>query len=297
MKIYSNGQTIEIPIQGSSGSDQIPVGTVISFMGTKAPEDYLVCDGAQYAISDYPALASAFREQFGISSYFGGDGENTFAVPDLRNLFLRGYHGDGEALSGDIGKVQAGTNIPWTETTSTSANFPKYGSKQEPVHFDKRTSARSNGVWYTTEADDAYKIAYSDFTARPVNMAVLYCVKAVERISAGGGYSTRETRIGTWIDGKPLYRRVIETAFPDTADKSIAIAEIPAGVRVIRYDVYPEDNRAEGWLVIPLSCYVGPTLKVWGQGNEWMSYVSGTYKEWLNVPIHIMFEYTKETEA
>lgn len=225
MKIYSNGKTIEIPIHGSSGSDQIPVGTVISFMGTKAPKDYLVCDGAQYAISDYPALASAFREQFGTSSYFGGDGESTFAVPDLRNLFLRGYHGDGEALSGDIGKVQAGTNIPWTETTSTSANFPKYSSKQEPVHFDKRTSARSNGVWYTTEADDAYKIAYSDFTARPVNMAVLYCVKAKESSQVENIYSTEETRIGTWIDGKPLYRKSYSFKFPD--DHSAQWVTIP----------------------------------------------------------------------
>ncbi len=38
--------------------------------------------------------------------------------------------------------------------------------------------------------------------------------------SGGGGgevYSTEETRIGTWIDGKPLYRRVLVA---ETAEKS-----------------------------------------------------------------------------
>lgn len=30
-------------------------------------------------------------------------------------------------------------------------------------------------------------------------------------------YSTEETRIGTWIDGKPLYRRVIESTTPATS--------------------------------------------------------------------------------
>lgn len=32
--------------------------------------------------------------------------------------------------------------------------------------------------------------------------------------SAGEVYSTEETRIGTWIDGKPLYRRVYTTSSP-----------------------------------------------------------------------------------
>lgn len=35
---------------------------------------------------------------------------------------------------------------------------------------------------------------------------------AVPQDSSGGGevYSTEETRIGTWIDGKPLYRKCVE---------------------------------------------------------------------------------------
>jgi len=40
-------------------------------------------------------------------------------------------------------------------------------------------------------------------------MAVLYCIKAVESVPAENVYSTEETRIGTWIDGKPLYRKTI----------------------------------------------------------------------------------------
>lgn len=49
----------------------------------------------EYAVGDYPELAEHFEEQFGDKQYFGGDG-NTFAVPDMRNLFLRGYHGEAE---------------------------------------------------------------------------------------------------------------------------------------------------------------------------------------------------------
>ena len=82
--------------QGPSGAGGSPIGTVISFMGTVAPEGYLACDGGEYAISAYPRLAGFIKEQFDSFEYFGGDGETTFAVPDLRNLFLRGYHGEAE---------------------------------------------------------------------------------------------------------------------------------------------------------------------------------------------------------
>ena len=103
MPAFYKGEPIFGP-RGPAGPDGNPVGTVISFMGTSAPEDYLVCDGAEYPIGDYPDLAEHFRQQFGAAGHFGGDGENTFAVPDLRNLFLRGYHGEAEErLSGEVG--------------------------------------------------------------------------------------------------------------------------------------------------------------------------------------------------
>lgn len=38
--------------------------------------------------------------------------------------------------------------------------------------------------------------------------AALSCIKAAESVPAENVYSTEETRIGTWIDGKPLYRAV-----------------------------------------------------------------------------------------
>lgn len=36
-------------------------------------------------------------------------------------------------------------------------------------------------------------------------------VANIESLSAGTTYSTTETVIGTWINGKPLYRKVIDT--------------------------------------------------------------------------------------
>ena len=61
----------------------LPVGSVISYMGMTAPDNYLICDGTTYNISDYPFLADHIKNNFGSYNYFGGDGTTTFAVPDL----------------------------------------------------------------------------------------------------------------------------------------------------------------------------------------------------------------------
>lgn len=221
--LYYIIKTAEDSGGGGTSGESNPIGTVISFMGTSAPEGYLVCDGAEYSISQYPALASFFQAQFGTKNHFGGDGESTFAVPDMRNLFLRGYHGEAEEqLSGEMGERQNATEIPfmYKGNSATSGNYigsafaPK-GSSALGDLYDTKTSAVSIQAQKLTgdSATATDKYPYT-FTARPVNMAVLYCIKAVDSASGGSSagevYSTEETRIGTWIDGKPLYRRFFQ---------------------------------------------------------------------------------------
>ena len=41
----------------------------------------------------------------------------------------------------------------------------------------------------------------------------------------GEVYSTEEQRIGTWIDGKPLYRKIIETTMPETPSNGVYITK------------------------------------------------------------------------
>lgn len=41
--------------------------------------------------------------------------------------------------------------------------------------------------------------------------------------SPGEVYSTEETRIGTWVDGKPLYRKVLSVNSPNVKDSNVAV--------------------------------------------------------------------------
>ena len=166
-------------IPASGGGDGGPVGTVISYMGKTAPSGYLICDGAVKNISDYPTLAQHFKTQFGSINYFGGNGTTTFAVPDMRNLFLRGYHGSAASLSGEVGKKQEATVSPYRYASSTSCNFAaKDSSGRNSIENQDSLVSGGYGVWYTGDYDGDTRPGYSGYTARPVNMAVLFCIKA-----------------------------------------------------------------------------------------------------------------------
>lgn len=193
-KIVLNGESFDL--RGPAGPDGNPIGTVISFMGLKAPKEYLVCDGSVYKISDYPHLASFFKDQFDSETHFGSDGKGTFAVPDMRNLFLRGYHGEADKrLSGDVGEKQDGTEFPRIRTATTAAVIVPLAAVG-PMNPDEYLMTGTGRKLLKEDSTDGEEIPAA-YTSRPVNMAVLYCIKAVDRQTV---YETFE-EYDTTVDG------------------------------------------------------------------------------------------------
>jgi microcystin-dependent protein len=54
------------------------IGEIRIFAGTFAPEGWLACEGQRLSISDYDTLFNL------IGTTYGGDGQQTFNLPDLR---------------------------------------------------------------------------------------------------------------------------------------------------------------------------------------------------------------------
>ena len=54
------------------------LGTIIWFSGNYAPLGFMYCNGAELPIQNNTALFSIFRNDY------GGDGQRTFKLPDLR---------------------------------------------------------------------------------------------------------------------------------------------------------------------------------------------------------------------
>jgi microcystin-dependent protein len=69
---------------------QVPIGTIISYVGTDynmqqlAEHGWLLCDGSPVTTDDFPELFDVIR------TAFGGEGSPSFNLPDLRGAFMRG---------------------------------------------------------------------------------------------------------------------------------------------------------------------------------------------------------------
>lgn len=160
-----------------------PVGEIIAFMGTIIPPNYLACDGSVYRIAHYPHLAQHFADNFGTPNNFGGDGTETFAVPDLRGEFLRGTGSNGHANQGSgaaVGVHQDATTIP-----NLAADNVSFG-----VHTKSSGVFTSNSDMYIGKSN-GYLISdikqkdvgswinsyYTLATTRPTNTSVQFCIK------------------------------------------------------------------------------------------------------------------------
>ena len=223
------------------GGGYAPIGTIIAYMGTTAPQDYLACDGSTYNITDYKQLAKFIESQFGSKNYFGGDGTTTFAVPDLRGEFLRGSGTNSHTNQGNganVGTHQDATYIPDIGVRGDGGNLllrtnsgfgNTYSTEgQKDSEFLTRAGTLKNAVATTTA--NTTSSATDVFTSRPTNTSVLYCIKAV---CAGDVYSTDEKVVGTWIDGKPLYQKTVIDSFSNTLNSQKVVSNIIQNVNEV----------------------------------------------------------------
>ena len=164
------------------------IGEIKAFMRNTAPPGYLICNGASYAVADYPLLTALFQQQFGSKYYFGGSG-STFKVPDLRGEFLRGT-GTNAHPWGGYGAAVGVHQMPTRQQRfcmggSASNNLILYTDSENNADpwinnsdYEDATSgsvrARSIGMAaFTNNTSNSGR-----FVARPTNTSVLYCIKA-----------------------------------------------------------------------------------------------------------------------
>ena len=203
-----------------------PVGMIISYMGTTAPSGYLACDGSWYDIGLYPKLANWMMNEFGSYSYFALSGETVqsgkFKVPDLRGEFLRGTGTNSHTNQGSgaaVGEHQnATTHLFYQTQVSNRLFYTAYSDpyNPKPLNVDSKgnfplAGDSASALGSTINNRDIFGYGTADYTSRPTNTSVLYCIKYEEYEGDGRGvqYSTEEQVIGTWIDGKPIYQIVI----------------------------------------------------------------------------------------
>lgn len=110
-------------------------------------------------------------------------------------------------------------------------------------------------------------------------------------------YSTEETRIGTWIDGKPLYRKVFQVTTTSSSGGlgTVIPGSVVSNMRIKRMDGFLYSSRYPDQAAGPInfSAKVATVSTFFWTGNIVM-FVDG--QQFINSPAEIILEYTKTTD-
>lgn len=140
----------------------VPAGVVLPFAMATPPSGWLKCNGAIVSRTTYAALFAAIGTTYG-----AGDGSTTFALPDLRGEFVRGFDDSRGIDSGRIiGTAQADELKSHTHTYTLRTDPDGATSQQQP------NSGGNSEVTVTASVN-----ATGGSETRPRNIAMLYCIK------------------------------------------------------------------------------------------------------------------------
>ena len=196
----------------------VPVGTVISYYGTTAPEGYFVCNGGSFSATTYPKLKALL-------------GSNV--LPDLRGYFIRGYdtrntvdtNGAGRALGSEQGdairnikgdlKVATYPYGTYLSMTGSNGVFEAINPEAQTAVVE-RVALVDNGGRLRFNASKVVPTADEN---RPKNKTLLYCIKhdEPETLPIPAKASTEETIAGV-NDSKYTTPFGIKTAIDQAID-------------------------------------------------------------------------------
>lgn len=308
IKRYVDSKTIG---EGSTVvySDTAPVGTIRLFGREDLPEGWLPCNGAAYLKTEYASLYEAINVTFNKID----DDPRYFRVPDLSGNVPVGYGGDGEFSLGNTGGEKEHTltenEIPPLATYAPSqtsggnmaylTNWNGYtgsGLGTTPITKTKTTSTEAHNnmqpyvvVKYAIKAVDSTPthgtIIDSMIGESTINAPSINAVK--NYIDKKQTYSADEIVVGKWIDGKPIYRKIVDIGdLPNNTNKYVTHninIETPISCSGICYN-----SSASMRFTLPM-----PNTNIWLDVNQICVL---TTVDRTNTRAKAIIEYTKTTD-
>ena len=214
MAIYDKNKNL---IAGGTLYADAPVGSILAFGGEAAPSGWLLCQGQAISRTTYKELFAAIGTSFG-----AGDGSTTFNIPDLREATTKGiglsgktsnhYDSDGVALGEFVeDRIQLHTHSGYNHNESSGSQTGVFTVNSGDRGFtgNWKTTTQVTGRSGNTTEVKAVGVNYI-IKAKQVALPADLVAGVKEVVSEGEQYSTTEVKTNkTWIDGKPIYRKVL----------------------------------------------------------------------------------------
>lgn len=234
--ITENGQKKIMPLTADAGAGN-PVGTIIPMYKKSSPSGYLYCDGTTFDQNAYPLLYA----------YLGSN-----VLPDYREFALVGAEKNTTDVF-DSTETDPSTGLPGTQNHDVYAQG-EFKDDQLQDHKHSIGDANStmgtflsnvldgSSVWIpkmgvTGVVTKNTKDSRHGTVTRGKRKAVYFYIKATSGLSENAqdnvvaqlneqrSYSTEEVNTGKkWIDGKPIYRKVVEIDFTPNISKTVTVS-------------------------------------------------------------------------
>lgn len=242
MKYNDNGlwKTLNIKV-----TDTLPVGTIIPYAGTTIPSNYMKCEGQALSRIEYDILFSSIGTTYGV-----GDGTTTFNLPNLKGRVITGIDSNDTDFDtlGETGGEKTHTltveempshshDIGWDQTTNLTDPGQQGIPGQEPNNRVDGWRTFSTGGGQAHNIMQPYIVL--NYIIKVLDAPATTQAQVVDGYSTSSRdsyscnyvngmntYSTDEIRIGTWIDGKPIYRKVIARNITATNHTTISLSSL-----------------------------------------------------------------------
>lgn len=285
-----NGQKKIVPLTTDTGTGA-PVGTLIQQYKKKPMSGYLYCDGSTFDQNAYPALymylgtnvLPDYRECVMV-----GAEQNTTDTIAIHDVYGEGEFKDDQLQDHEHDSARAdqagsgGPNISVLHTVPLGSTMSGGGRVTDGRgRSGETTHGKQKAVYVYIKATSGLAENQQD--------NVLNDVK--DYVDNSNSYSTQEVKTGgTWIDGKPIYRKVISNIITaNTQDIANGIENIDSYVNLIPYmvdaqntQVFPSFNTGSYYFTVFASSKTMLTLQCVS------GYIGNLYR--------IILEYTKTTD-
>lgn len=283
-----NGEKKIIPLTTDTGTGA-PVGTLIQQYKKKPMSGYLYCDGSTFDQNAYPALymylGSNVLPDYRECVMVGAE-QNTTDTIATHDVYTEGQFKD-DQMQGHVHDIYRNRETDPTggagTVTVSGAKEGSSGPKSDGVNGTPRVGPTTHGK---QKAVYVYIKATSGL-AENQQENVLNDVKGY--VDSSNSYSTNEVKTGgKWIDGKPIYRKVVDVGtLPDTTSKNVP-HNIQNLDKVLEAKLVASDN------ISSIVCsFGGKELEIY-VNRETIFIVSGN--NFTGYSGYAIIEYTKTTD-